>query len=63
MIKEVLEHLKPEEKRLLMYAFENEFSQHVTLKDNKFIGVNVHNIKHLQIEEQAGKWAYGTVKG
>lgn len=63
MIKEILDKLKPDQKRLLMYAFENEFSQYITLPDNKFIGVNAHNIKHLQVEEQAGKWAYGSVKG
>ena len=63
MIKEILSQLKPEERRLLDYAFEEEFSQYVTLPNNKFVGVNTQHVKHLQIEEQAGKWFYGTIKG
>lgn len=63
MIKETLDRLKPEERRLLMYAFENEFAQYVSLPGNKFLGVNAHSIKHLKIEETAGKWSFGTIKG
>lgn len=63
MIKEILEKLKPEERRLLYYAFEQGFPQHITLPGNKFIGVHTDRIKHLQVEERAGVWSTGKVAG
>jgi hypothetical protein len=46
-----------------MYGFEHEFSQFVCIGNNRFIGVNVKNIKHLEIEQEAGVWAIGKIKG
>jgi hypothetical protein len=63
MIKQDLERLKPEERRLLQYAFENGFPQHVMLPGNRFIGVHADKIRHLDIEERAGVWSTGKVKG
>lgn len=62
-IKEILDSLKEHERQQLMYGFEHEFSQFVCLSNNKFIGVNVKNIKHLKIEQEAGNWATGTIQG
>jgi len=62
-IKETLSSLSDKERRLLMYAFEHSLGQHVTLPDNRFIGVNVEHIKNLEIEESAGVWAVGKVRG
>jgi len=62
-IKDVLDSLNDEQRRLLMYAFEHGIAQHVVLPDKKFIGVNVNHIKHLRIGEEAGVWATGEVLG
>ena len=62
-IKETLNALSEKEHRLLMYAFEHGIGQHITLDDNRFIGVNVEHTKSLEIEESAGSWAIGKVKG
>ena len=63
MIKDIIDKLEPEQKRQLMYAFEHQFAQYVSLPNNKFVGVNISPLKHLEIEESAGVWAYGEVKG
>lgn len=62
-IKETLDDLKEHERQQLMYGFEHEFAQYVCLPDNKFIGVNVNKIQHLEIEQQVGVWCTGTIKG
>jgi hypothetical protein len=62
MIKEILDKLKPDEKRLLMYAFEQDYSQFVRVNTSQFIGVNCHCIKNLEIIESAGKWSIGNIK-
>ena len=62
-IKETLNTLSEKERRLLMYAFEHDLGQHVTISGNRFIGVNVEHTKSLSVEESAGVWAIGRVKG
>lgn len=62
-VKDILDNLDPKAKQLLMYAFEHEFSQYITLPGNTFIGVNVDPIKHLEIQSKAGAWSIGKVKG
>jgi hypothetical protein len=62
-IKEILDSLRDHERRQLMYGFEHEFSQYVCLSGGRFIGVNVKTIKHLEIEQEAGVWATGKIKG
>jgi hypothetical protein len=62
MIKQILKLLKPEQKKQLMYAFEHEFEQYIELADEKFIGVNVEPVQHLQILETRGAWSYGEIK-
>lgn len=58
-----LNNLSLEQQRQLQYAFEQQFAQYVEIGSNKFVGVNVQHIAHLQILESAGSWSYGTVKG
>lgn len=58
-IKEILDSLPAENKRLLMYAFEHGLSQYVELPDNRYIGVNSNGVKHLFIEQAAGAWSTG----
>jgi len=62
-IKETLDSLREHERRQLLYGFEHEFAQFVCLSNGRFIGVNVKNIKHLEVEQEAGVWAIGKIKG
>ena len=62
-IKDTLDSLREYEKRQLMYGFEHEFAQYVCLPEGRFIGVNVRGVKHLQIEQEAGVWSMGKIKG
>jgi hypothetical protein len=52
-----------EQQRQLQYAFEQKFSQFVRVDGDKFVGVNVQSIRHLEITESAGTWSYGQIKG
>ena len=61
-IKDTLNALSDQQRRLLMYAFEHKITQHIELPEKKFIGVNVKHIKHLSVSEEAGDWAVGEVK-
>jgi hypothetical protein len=63
MIRQILDELPEQKRRLLMYAFEHDLGQYVQLDGGKFVGVNIQNIRNLQITESAGKWAVGIVKG
>ena len=62
-MRERLSGLNIQQQRQLQVAFEQQFSQFVDVGNNKFIGVNVSSIKHLKVEESAGVWAYGEIKG
>lgn len=59
-ILEILNGLEKSDLARLQCAFESGFSQYVRLPDNKFVGVYVTGIPHLQVEKQVGQWAYGT---
>ncbi|MFA5758230.1 MAG: hypothetical protein WC942_02495 [Clostridia bacterium] len=61
ILKSVLDSLAPEERARLMHAFEHQFSQHIKLMGNKFIGVNIVG-RHFVVEESAGVWSYGTIR-
>ena len=63
VIKEILDGLPEQDRRQLYHAFENEFSQYIRIGTDRFLGVNVRPIKHLEITESAGAWAYGKIKG
>ena len=62
-IKEIFENLDESDRSQLLYGFEHEFAQYVCLPGNEFIGVNVGNIKHLEILQQTGAWSIGKIKG
>ena len=59
-IKSILDSLTPEQKRRLIHAFDNGFGQHIILKDNHFIGVNIQGT-NFKILETVGVWSYGTL--
>lgn len=59
MIKELLNKLPKEKYKELMYAFEYDIPQYVTINDTEFIGVNCHNFKNLIIDHDEGHWSCG----
>lgn len=58
-IKEIIDSLSEDERKLLNYAFENSLSQFVRLPGGKFVGVNVSYLTYLEPDLIAGKWTYG----
>ena len=62
-IKETLDSLRDHERQQLFYGFEHSFAQYVILPGGRFIGVNIGNVKHLEIEQSAGVWALGKIRG
>lgn len=63
-LKNVLDSLKPEQYRRLMYAFEFDIEQWIELPDNKFLGVNIVRVPFLIPDPKmtAGRWCYGDIK-
>lgn len=61
-MKSKLDSLNSEQRRRLIQAFDNHFSQHIELPDEHFVGVNVNNIANFEILESVGSWAYGKIK-
>ena len=59
MIKEALQKLSDDERKQLMYGFENGFAQIIELPGGLFIGVNIANVNDYEILEQKGVWCYG----
>lgn len=62
MVKEELDKLTENQRRLLNYAFEHGLSQYVELPGKRFVGVNVDSLKTISIEESVGAWSTGVVK-
>lgn len=66
-VKEVLDDLPDEDKRLLNFALEMEITQFIALKgpdgqpDGRYIGVNCERIGHLSPKFRAGVWSVGTI--
>lgn len=60
-IKEIMDSLRPEDRKLLNYAFEHELEQHIRLPDNKYVGVNIRTLKNLKAELAVGLWSYGSI--
>ena len=63
-VKETLDGLAVEERRRLLYSFENGLSQFVKCSDGTFIGVNINqkSFPNLIVEVAVGKWTVGKVK-
>jgi len=61
MIRDIFDKLEGEDRARLLLAFENEDTHFVTLKNNKFIGVNVERLKKLKSTTQEGSWFYGDI--
>ena len=61
MIKELINLLPVQQRKQLMFAFEQNTYQIITLDDDKFLGVNVADVAHLVVEETAGAFSYGSI--
>lgn len=61
-IKSIIDALEPEDRRRLLHAFDNTFSQFVEYAPGKFIGVHIQNIPSLEIEIEVGDWSIGIIK-
>ena len=60
MIKEIISALSQDDYGLLMYAFEEDMSKVIILKDNKWIAVNLRfTDSDMIILEDAGSFSYG----
>ena len=61
-IKSKINELSLQERRQLAHAFDNGFSQFISIGDT-FVGVNIdtNKLKHLKIEEEAGVWSTGMI--
>lgn len=58
-IREILDSLSPEQKRLLAYAHEHDITQAVVLPDGKrYVGVNIDS-NYGKPDMTAGKWSSG----
>jgi hypothetical protein len=61
-VKSILDSLDKEQRRRLIHAFEQGFSQHVEYASGKFIGVNIQNAHNLKIDTEVGVWSIGEIQ-
>ena len=61
-IKSILNTLTSEQRRRLMHAFDHGFGQHIVLKDNYFIGVNIKDSCKFTKLESVGVWSHGKIQ-
>lgn len=62
MIKEILETLPVEDRKALMYAFNELFCHIQDLPNNHFVGVHIEDVSDMEIKETNGVWFYGRYK-
>jgi hypothetical protein len=59
-IKELLDEISDEDRRILNYAFEHGISQYVLMLDGRYIGVNLDGHPGLSEPDiRAGLWSSG----
>ena len=61
VIKDIINELPDEERKLLMVAFEQQITEIVKLVDGNFIGVNVVATDRIIIDETTGVWSIGRI--
>ena len=61
-VKDILASLGEEQRKQLMYAFNNDFTQIVITSGKNFIGVNCANLSNIEILEEHGSWILGKIK-
>jgi len=61
-IKSILSSLGEEQRKQLMYAFENELTQVIVYAGKKFIGINCSHLSNINITESKNSWVIGEIK-
>jgi hypothetical protein len=59
MIRDVLDELSPQDRRLLTYALDHDIGQVIKLPDKKFVGINIQPCENMIVLERVGDWCYG----
>lgn len=62
-ISDVIKTLSPNQKAILDYAHEHGISQFIEFSPGKFVGVDAERIPYLGINQSAGRWSIGVIKG
>ena len=62
MIRGIIEQLSDADRKLLMCAFEDDFSQEIPLADGTFIGMNVYVTDEIEVIEEINSWIHGRRK-
>ncbi len=57
-----MKKLTNEKRQQLMYAFESGIPQYIELPDGWFIGVNLADLKQLEIIDMQGEWSIGQIR-
>jgi hypothetical protein len=61
MIKDILNLLSADEKKLIREAFDSETPCMIKLPNNEFIGVHLTQNDGIKILQQAGAWSHGKI--
>ena len=69
MIRDVLDKLDLDQRRILAYALDHDLSQVVKLprdlhtgSQERFVGININPGENMVVEESTGVWKYGYYK-
>lgn len=62
MINEIFSKLTDDERNQLIYSFNNSIDCVIDLKDRTFLGVNITDLKDIDIISRKGDWVYGRRK-
>jgi hypothetical protein len=70
MIREILDKLDLEQRRILAYALDHDISQviklppdtHISGGRQRFVGININPGENMVVEEATGAWKYGYYK-
>lgn len=60
-LKMILQSLEPGDKKRLMDAFDNCFTEVVEYAPKRFIGVHIQNNPNLKIDTSVGVWSAGQI--
>lgn len=60
-IRELLKELTDAQLKQLKCALEQDIAQYVIIYGNTFVGVNIHFLKNLDVQDSHGAWSCGVV--
>jgi hypothetical protein len=62
-LRTLIKELSPENRKLLMYAFEEQIPQYVSVGNGIIVGVYLQENPLIKIIESAGAWSKGELSG